>query len=67
MSDYNNDADLESEGVPGLKDPINEDEGLIPPRDYPQAVEDHGITADEQTRGPSLDEQRTVLDELERV
>src|SRR3954471_22808030 len=48
MPARDNDDELESEGVPALHDAINDDEGLLPPRDYPTAVEDYGITADEQ-------------------
>ena len=40
--------DMDAEGIPDLETPINEDEGLIPPRDYPQGVEEYGITAAEQ-------------------
>lgn len=39
---------MESEGIPDLETPINQDEGLIPPRDHPQAVDEFGITAAEQ-------------------
>ena len=37
---------MDAEGIPDLETPINEDEGLIPPRDHPQAVgasDDGGI------------------------
>jgi hypothetical protein len=50
------DNELESEGIPDLDDAVNEDEGMIPPRDHPQAVEDHGVTVDEQRRGPLLED-----------
>ena len=40
--------DLDAEGIPDLETPINEDEGMIPPRDYPQAVEEFGTTAAEE-------------------
>mgnify|MGYP000032270921 CR=1 FL=1 len=39
---------MDAEGIPDLETPINEDEGLIPPRDHPQAVDEFGITAAEQ-------------------
>jgi hypothetical protein len=40
--------DLDSEGIPDLETPINEDEGIIPPRDHPQGVEEFGVTAAEE-------------------
>ena len=40
--------EMDEEGIPDLETPINEDEGLIPPRDYPQGVEEFGITAAEE-------------------
>lgn len=40
--------ELDEEGIPDLETPINEDEGMIPPRDHPQAVEEFGITAAEE-------------------
>jgi len=40
--------DLDEEGIPDLETPVNEDEGLIPPRDHPQGVEEFGITAAEE-------------------
>ena len=39
--------DMDAEGIPDLETPINQDEGLIPPRDHPQAVEEFGTTAAE--------------------
>lgn len=41
-------ADMDAEGIPDLEPPINEDEGMIPPRDHPQGVEEFGITAAEE-------------------
>ena len=41
-------SDMDAEGIPDLEDPINQDEGLIPPRDFPQAVEEFGTTAAEE-------------------
>lgn len=41
-------ADMDAEGIPDLEPPINQDEGMIPPRDHPQAVEEFGITAAEE-------------------
>ena len=39
---------MDAEGIPDLETPINQDEGLIPPRDHPQAVEEFGVTAAEE-------------------
>ena len=39
---------MDEEGIPDLEPPINQDEGMIPPRDYPQGVEEFGITAAEE-------------------
>lgn len=48
--------DLDEEGIPDLETPVNEDEGLIPPRDYPQGVEDFGLTpAEERMDEPIAD------------
>lgn len=65
MNDYEKiplDASLEYEGVPEIADepPPGQsadlaDEGMIPPRDWAQAVEGR-VTAEEQTEGESLDE-----------
>ena len=40
--------DLDEEGIPDLETPINVDEGMIPPRDHPQAVDEFGVTAAEE-------------------
>ena len=40
--------EMDEEGIPDLETPINEDEGMIPPRDHPQGVEEFGITAAEE-------------------
>jgi hypothetical protein len=48
--------DLDEEGIPDLETPVNEDEGIIPPRDYPQAVDEFGITAAEQRGDEPLSE-----------
>jgi hypothetical protein len=42
------DDELESEGIPDLETPINEDEGMIPPRTHPQGVDQFGVTAAEE-------------------
>ena len=54
-------TDLEAEGLPaiedqppGLEDDYNQAEGMMPPRDYPLAVEEFGITADEERRDEPL-------------
>lgn len=41
-------SDMDAEGIPDLEPPVNQDEGQIPPRDYPQGVEEFGITAEEE-------------------
>src|SRR4051812_14502627 len=41
-------SDMDAEGIPDLETPINQDEGLIPPRDHPQAVDEFGVTAAEE-------------------
>ena len=46
--------DLDEEGIPDLETPVNEDEGMIPPRDHPQGVEEFGITAAEQRTGEPI-------------
>ena len=38
---------MDEEGIPDLETPINQDEGMIPPREHPQGVEEFGITAAE--------------------
>lgn len=48
MERYDNPADLDSEGIPVLEEPVNEDEGMMPPRDYPVAADDYGVTAADQ-------------------
>lgn len=45
---------LEAEGIPDHEDALTVDEGIIPPRDHPQAVEEFGTTAAEQLIGESL-------------
>ena len=49
---YDNVARLDREGVPALDEPINDDEGMLPPADQPHAVP----TAAEQARGESLED-----------
>lgn len=39
---------MDAEGIPDIEPPINQDEGQIPPRDYPQAVDEFGTTAVEE-------------------
>ena len=48
VTNVDSDDELESEGIPPLEDAINEDEGMVPPRDHPIAVDDYGVTAQEQ-------------------
>lgn len=54
MSETRN--DLEDEGIPDLQDTVTSDdnEGLIPPRDYAQGANEFGTTAAEESRGESL-------------
>ena len=40
--------ELEAEGIPRLDDSDPAVEGMIPPRDFPQGVEEFGITAAEE-------------------
>lgn len=51
---YDNAADLDREGIPTLEEPVNVDEGMIPPGDSPRAADEFGTTAAEQRRGESL-------------
>lgn len=48
MGTYDNAADLDSEGIPVLEEPVNEDEGMMAPRDYPVLADDYGVTVAEQ-------------------
>ena len=52
-ADHNR-RELDAEGIPDLADPINQDEGMIPPRDHPQAVDEPATTAVGQRLGDSL-------------
>ncbi len=45
---YDNGNDMDAEGIPDLEPPVNQDEGQIPPRDYPQGAEEFGVTAVEE-------------------
>ena len=51
MSDM---SDMDAEGIPDLETPVNQDEGLIPPRDHPQAVDEFGTTAAEARADEAL-------------
>jgi hypothetical protein len=62
MSNVNNTDDLEAEGIPPLEDTVNQDEGLMAPRDYPVAVDDYGVTANEQ-RTPETLQDRLAREE----
>lgn len=48
--------ELDEEGIPDLETPINSDEGMIPPRDHPQAVDEFGVTADEEREDEPLED-----------
>lgn len=50
---------LEDEGIPELEEPINEDEGLIPPGDTPIAADEYGVTAAEQRTPEPMSERVT--------
>lgn len=50
-SAYNNEADLDSEGIPDVEDPETVDEGMIPPRNHPLAATERGVTVAEQRAG----------------
>lgn len=48
--------ELDEEGIPDLQDTVtsDENEGMLPPRDNPQGVEEFGTTAAEESRGETL-------------
>lgn len=46
--------EMDAEGIPDLEPPINQDEGMIPPRDYPQGADEFGVTAAEQAADEPL-------------
>lgn len=50
------DSDMDAEGIPDLEPPVNQDEGQIPPRDYPQGVDQFGTTPSEQRQDEPLAE-----------
>ncbi len=66
MSSYDNAADLDSEGIPVLEEPVNQDEGMMVPRDYPIAADDYGVTAGEQRVDEPLAE-RVAREEPESI
>lgn len=45
---YDQGNEMDAEGIPDIEPPINQDEGQIPPRDYPQGVDEFGVTAVEE-------------------
>lgn len=47
-------SELDAEGIPDLHDSDPAVEGMVPPRDHPQAATDHGVTAAEERRGEAL-------------
>lgn len=61
-----NAADLDSEGIPVLEEPVNQDEGMMMPKDYPIAADDYGVTADEQRVDEPLAE-RVAREEPESI
>lgn len=53
---------FEEEGLPGSEDGLpgkritgDAQDGMVPPHDYPLAVDEYGITAEEQSLGEPLD------------
>ncbi len=53
---YDRGNEMDAEGIPDLEAPINQDEGQIPPRDYPQGVDEFGVTAAEERQEEPLAE-----------
>ncbi len=45
---YDQGNEMDAEGIPDIEPPINQDEGQIPPRDYPQGADEFGVTAVEE-------------------
>lgn len=58
------DSEMDAEGIPDLEPPVNQDEGQIPPRDYPQGVDQFGTTPAEQRQDEPLAE-RVLREEPE--
>ncbi len=58
------DSEMDAEGIPDLEPPVNQDEGQIPPRDYPQGVDQFGTTPSEQRQDEPLAE-RVLREEPE--
>ena len=56
---YDNSAHLDSEGIPDLETPVNQDEGIIPPGDRPIAADEFGVTAREELADEPLAERVT--------
>lgn len=49
-------SELSAEGIPDLETPINEFEGMLPPRDYPQGATEFGVTPEEERQQEPLAE-----------
>ncbi|HEX7169044.1 MAG TPA: DUF5709 domain-containing protein [Acidimicrobiales bacterium] len=63
---YDNSQHLDSEGIPDLESPINQDEGLIPPGDRPKGADEFGVTAREgRAHEPLADRVTRELPNLE--
>ena len=61
---YDPGNEMDAEGIPDLETPINQDEGQIPPRDWPQGALEYGTTAEEQrTDEPIADRVRREVPE----
>ena len=56
MTSHESRNELDEEGIPDLQDTVTSDdnEGMLPPRDYPQGAEEFGTTAAEESRGETL-------------
>jgi hypothetical protein len=53
---YDNSRHLDSEGIPDLETPLNQDEGMIPPGDHPIAADEFGVTAVEERADEPISE-----------
>jgi len=56
---YDNSQHLDSEGIPDLETPLNQDEGMMPPGDRPKAADEFGVTAREERADEPLAERVT--------
>ena len=56
---HDNSQDLDSEGIPDLETPINQDEGMVAPGDQPVAADEFGVTAREERADEPLSDRVT--------